>query len=371
MMRSAVVFFISSLLILIVFSCGKDNATNNAAATNSAATPVSPVTSNLYVYVIANKVQITANGTDAIKFTIRDGSYNDVTASSTIYVNDKALTTNTFSTTVAGTYQVRATDGSLTSSVVSFNAVNPTAATTGGTAVTVSGVYTQKVLAEFFTATWCGTCPGDLIPVEAYTEADPNTVVVAMHGPAGSPDPFLYPYDAQLRAAFGIVDQPNILLNRSSFWDGQVSTFNTLEQNTAVLGIGLTTGVSGATVSVNVKVKFGLNINQPLKLVIYLVEDGLVYDQVNYGYYNLPNPIPNFVHHNVMRGAATDIFGDDIPSTQQTTNNVWQTSYSIDASKYNVANCRVVAFVLYGDNASGLKGVLNTQIVNAGQSISY
>ncbi len=370
-MKQSIFLFIGVCLVLLVFACGKENIPKDSTATNTTTTGTTTTTANSYLYVIADKSQITANGTDAVKFVIRDGSYIDVTSSSIIYVNDKALTTNTFTTTVAGTYQVKAVNGNLTSAPVSLTVVTQASTTTGGNAVTVSGTYTQKVLAEFFTGTWCGTCPGDLIPVETYTEANPNTIVVYMHGPAGSPDPFQYTYDAQLRAAFGIVDQPNVLLNRTNFWDGQESTFNTLSKNTAVLGIGLATSISGATISVNVKVKFGLNIYQPLKLVVYLIEDGLLYDQVNYGYYNLPNPIPNFIHHNVMRNAATDIFGDDIPSIQQTTNNIWQKSYTVDASKYKVANCKIVAFVLYGDNASGLKGVLNTQIVNAGQSISY
>jgi hypothetical protein len=292
-------------------------------------------------------------------------------------VADKPLTSNTFSTTIAGNYLVRASKGSLASGVISLSAISPPVTSTGGntsgtgTGVTVNGTFTQKTLAEFFTGTWCGLCPPLLIDLESYTNANPNTIMVGIHGPAGSPDPFQYVYESQLWNAFGIFDQPNILLNRANIWDDYDSSLDVLAKNTAVLGVGLATTVSGSTISVNVSVKYGLTITAPLKLVVYLVEDGIPYDQVNFGYLGLPNPIPNFVHRNILRTAATDILGDAMPAAQQTSGNTWQKAYTFDASKYQVSRCKVVAFVMYDANSSGLKGVLNSQIVNAGQSVSY
>lgn len=195
--------------------------------------------------------------------------------------------------------------------------------------------------------------------------------MIGIHGPSGSNDPFQYVYDTQLRNAFGVSGVPTVVLNRNSNWDGNNATLDQLVKNSALLGIGLETTVSGNTVNVKVNVKFGATITAPLKIVVMLVEDGILYDQTNYGHFNLPNPIVNFAHRNVLRSTATDIFGDPVPIAQQTMNNTWQKTFSLDASKYQVPRLRVVAFVLYDSNNGGLKGVLNSQIVKAGESINF
>jgi len=118
-------------------------------------------------------------------------------------------------------------------------------------------------------------------------------------------------------------------------------------------------------------VKFDVTTSTSLKLVVFLVEDGLVYSQVNYGYYGLPNPIPNYVHDGVIRAAATDIFGDEIPVNQQTKGNTWERTLSFNATGYNTAKCRVVAFVVFGSTTTNRKGALNVQSVAAGQNKAF
>jgi thiol-disulfide isomerase/thioredoxin len=351
-MKSLLICYYFLCLLLFISSCGKDNSTNDM---------VKPLPGNeLSLTVYLSKSQIAANGLEETTFTVKDQANVDVTSSSVIYVNDQVLAKNAFSTTTPGSYRVKAVKGTLSSPIVNLIAANQT-----------TSVFTQRVLAEFFTGTWCGICPGTLIPLENYTKTNPNIIMIGIHGPNGSNDPFQFIYDSQLRATFGVSGVPTVLINRNSNWNGSNVSLDQLAKNAAQLGIGIETSVTGNIVAAKVKVKFGEAINAPLKIVVMLVEDGILYDQTNYGHFNLPNPIPGFAHRNVLRSTATDIFGDAVPAAQQTKDNIWQKDYTIDASKYVASRCRVVAFVLYGANSSGLKGVLNSQIVNAGQSINF
>lgn len=72
-----------------------------------------------------------------------------------------------------------------------------------------------------------------------------------------------------------------------------------------------------------------------------------------------------------MRVAATDIFGDVIPGIAQKKNETWQKSYTINASGYNLANCKIVAYVQYTQNNVSRWGVLNAQVTKAGNSAGF
>ena len=85
----------------------------------------------------ATATTIKANGVESVKFTVmQDGA--DVTNSSTIYVNNGKLNGNKFSTTSAGTYNVYAVKGSMTSETITITATEVTA--TGKTIVFADGV---------------------------------------------------------------------------------------------------------------------------------------------------------------------------------------------------------------------------------------
>ena len=43
--------------------------------------------------------------------------------------------------------------------------------------------FTKKSIAEMYTGTWCGICPGTLIPLENYINIHPKTIFIAIHGP--------------------------------------------------------------------------------------------------------------------------------------------------------------------------------------------
>lgn len=73
------------------------------------------------IVISASKSTMTANGTDAITFTVTQGG-NNVTAQSVIYVNGESLGGNVFSTNTSGSYGVYAMKDGLTSNTIYITA---------------------------------------------------------------------------------------------------------------------------------------------------------------------------------------------------------------------------------------------------------
>ncbi|QNA44838.1 Omp28-related outer membrane protein [Lacibacter sediminis] len=340
--------FFALVIILVLASCSKPGNEPDLV------TQPQPLTVQL------SRNELAADGFDEVSITVKDQSNADVTSSSTIYLNNTVYNSTTFFTNTSGNYQIKATRGSATSSTVTLTANTP-----GPSA------FTQKVLIEDFTGTWCGICPGTVIPLDAYTDTKPNLISVGVHGPAGSNDPFKYIYDSQLRTALGVTGVPTVILNRDTKWDNNTATLDALAQKRAVLGLALETSVSGTMVNVKARVKFDVTTSLPLKIVVLLAEDSLLYNQANYGHFGLPNPIPNFRQKNVLRTAATDIFGDNIPVASSTKANTWEKDYSFNATGYNMSNIKVIAFVLFDTNTQNRKGVLNVQVAKAGENKNF
>lgn len=345
-----------ALATLFFISCSKEQT--------GADTPVTPPqspgqpTQNLTVSLSRN--QINADGFDEANIQVKDKDNNDVTATSSIFINNVLSGSNVFYTGIAGAYQVKAAKNNIESAAITLNAVSPGPA-----------AFTQKVVTEMYTGTWCGICPGTIIPLEDYIKINPQVIYVGIHGPSGSGDPYQYVFDPQLRNAFGVGGVPTVVVNRSTRWDGKNNTLDELTKQRAPLGIAFESSIAGNTLTAKVKVKFDVSTSIPLKLVVLLVEDNLKYNQANYGHFNLPNPIVNFTHQNVLRSAATDIFGDKIPTTAQTKDNTWQKEISISAMGYNLSNLKLVGYVLYDTNTQNRKGILNVQIANAGQKQNF
>src|SRR5207253_378001 len=116
-----------------------------------------------------------------------------------------------------------------------------------------------------------------------YATSHPNCIVVTVHGPQGSDDPYIYTYDTQLRDAFFTTSGwPSALINRDYLWSESTVTLDQELVERAPLGLSLVSTVSGSTINVNVKVKFDVTTTIGMKLILVLVEDGLVYPQTNY-----------------------------------------------------------------------------------------
>ena len=135
----------------------------------------------------------------------------------------------------------------------------------------------------------------------------------------------------------------------------------------ANVGLAINSSMDGNNLSINMKVKIGSNYNS-LRLVVYIVEDNLIYDQQNYtSYYGGASVLRNFKHHNVLRASLTNILGDQIPNGNLGFGNVYERefSYSIP-SNYKKSNIKIVSFVTTGESTE----VINVRGANVGDQQS-
>ncbi len=339
------------LISLILVSCNKNSEPQN----------------NYLPESINLQIEQNASSKSQVIFKVLNKISEDITQQSKIFINDVQFTSNTYTVSQNTLYVVKIINDNL---IVYYNVnfdndLNFTLQRQG------TG-FTKKSIAEMYTGTWCGICPGTLIPLENYFTTHPKTLFIAVHGPNGSNDPYTYIYDAQLRTAFNITGVPTVVLNRDIKWanPNDTATLNQLTTGKVTTGISLETTISGSTVNVISKVKFDSTITQPLKLAIALVEDSMAFNQANYGHFGLPNPIVNYCHRNALRKMATDILGDVIPAAATTAGNVYQSIFSINVSGYNLSKCRIIAYVVYGSGTTK-KGVVNAQVVTIGQNQDF
>ena len=125
--------------------------------------------------------------------------------------------------------------------------------------------------------------------------------------------------------------------------------------------------LDGDMLTIKVKLKMGYNY-QDLKLGLYILEDGLVYDQRNWTSYYQGDPIVDFEHHNVLRKAVTGLLGDQIPSDKVGHDKEFEKEfqYVIPAS-FNKENIKMVAFV----TEASKKETINVRVSKIGESQDF
>lgn len=346
------------------FVAKKDGITSNTATlvvTNSVATGDS-----LYVSLSASNLEL--NELDESIVTVRDKTGADVTNKCQIFMNG-TFTSKVIVPATVGSFNITAAKGLIPSTTKVLTVSNK-----------ANSPFTQKLLVEDVTGAWCGFCTRLAYSLENYKASKPNCVVVAIHGGGGT-DPFKYQYFTNYNTAYSITGYPTVIVNRGDKWDERTSTLNTELSKWAPLGLAIESNVSGNNITGKAKVKYNFNnTSMPLKIVVAVVEDGLLANQTNYyspssGYtpylYGGANPIINFKHDGVMRRAATNLFGDAIPASAQLKDNVYEfnfttstTGQTANGTTYSVvpANSRIVAYVI---DASTNK-VMNVQTAALG-----
>jgi thiol-disulfide isomerase/thioredoxin len=356
--------FLLSLVVLfstlmIFTSCSKKDSGNGSGTTNT-------ITS---LTVTANKSTVQADGFDKVTFTVKDQSGNDVTSSVYIYIGSTINGGNSriFNIHEVGTYKVYAKKDTIKSNELTLTVANPGASK-----------YTTKIIADDFTGTWCGWCPRMTYKFGRYMANDNRIFTVGVHnGDAYA----LSSIESSLRSKFGVSGFPTVVINRNREFneDGNITSvadstdFGTFLRERMVLGLAINSTVSGGMLNITTKVGFDTNIEDDLKLVVLVVEDGLIKSQSNYyhnyqagnPYYNLGNPMSSFEHNGVLRATPTGIFGETITKSAQTKNNTYTATHSVSLSGMNSSNVKVVAFVTYADG-NIKKGVLNAQWATAG-----
>lgn len=284
-----------------------------------------------------------------ITFTVVDQEGNDVTNSSTIFVNDTAINGTTYTNETEGDYTAYASYDD--------------AGTTAQTAVQNFSVYIpkQKIVVEDYTGSWCGFCPRVTGAIEVLRTLEENISVVAIHETANSnPDPFDFEQIDILKNEFDAFGFPQARINRTIRWESPYAPedVTSIAGQPTNLAIGISSAIANGTLTVNVDVIYANGAGAGDKLVVYLTESGLVHPQTNYlnedpssPYYEMGDPIPNFVHNEVLRKSLTNVLGDAISGAGAY--EVYERTLTTDIpSDYNEGELEIVVMVVNSDNTA-------------------
>ena len=295
-----------------------------------------------------------------IRLTAKDNFGNEIPGNVNYEINGNSYSEGVFSFDVVDDYTVTATFNSMfngeISGEISFGVKN----------------YTKRVLVEDYTGAWCGYCPRVAYKLEKAEELNPKVIGLGIH----NGDAMFFSEESAMRAAFNVNGFPTAKINRMSNWsesslpwDGPFSSLDNLTGDKAEVGIAFASTLSGSSLNLDLDIEFATTTTGK-KLVVYLVEDGLVYPQANYfnansstPWFAMGNPITKFVHNNVLRTSLTDVFGDEIIIDEGKDVYNYQKTINLD-SRYDSEQIEIIAFVVDGSGK-----VVNVQHANLGESV--
>ena len=287
---------------------------------------------------------------ETITFTVTTNSGEIITEDATILVNNTPIDGNTFTTTEIGTYTVQAKYYSVLSEPISVRFHD-------GSEIN----FVKRVLIEDYTGTWCGNCPRVSHAIELARAQSEYVVPVGIHRSSSNPADAAYdPYNfdsSALEAVLNMSGYPKALLNRMTRWqpleqNNITQVINLTQGDNPKLGLSITNEVTTTNINIDINVKFSQDFEN-LKLVVYVLENGLIYDQVNYTafYGGLPY-IHDFQHEHVLKACLTPLFGEPIASEETKVGNTYTKTFSIaiPSNITNSNNLEFVAFVTGADN---------------------
>ena len=298
-----------------------------------------------------------------IPFTIINEAGVDVTDLATFYVNGEVVVGSSFSSGVIGefdVYGVYMDDGvEITTNTESFSVIIPK----------------RKIVVEDYTGTWCGFCPRVSAALTSLHEETDDITVIAIHETANSfEDPMHFNQVQILKDAFNVEGFPAARIDRNTDWqnphsNSDITSMAGLDTNLA-LAINSELEGSELTVQINVVYEEGSTLGD--KLVVYLLEDGIINGQVNYynedstsPFYNLGDVIPSFEHNEVLRNSLSSVLGDEIPVTSSLTEYI--TSFTITVpSNYVTDNLSIAAIVVDSNNSAK-----NSQFAHINEDKAY
>jgi len=332
---------------------------------------------SLRVTLSASTIEL--NNFDYVKITVTDKSGNDITSTCNLLLNNNTAISSKYVPTMIGTFSIKATKGTSPSEVKSLTVTSKSASP-----------FTKKILVEDCTGAWCGYCPRVAYALDQYKPTHPNCISLAVHGGSSGTDPYKYQYYPTFNSRFAVAGYPTAIINRKSEWSEDPAELDAALTGWAPLGLAISSTVSGTNITGSVKVKFNVTTEKSMKLVIALVENELVYPQVNYYspqygatpyLYGGVSPITDFVHNGVLRKTSTDLFGDAIPVTSQTKNGTYELPFSIPVTgtvyggvSYTAVptKCAIVAFVVDGSTGTTTNaGAYNVQYAAVGSTKDF
>jgi thiol-disulfide isomerase/thioredoxin len=325
------------LTAVMILSCSKSE--ENVSLT--------PPTAEITVEKIVRQASLR---NQIIPFSVLNEAGDDVTESTTFYVDGQEITGNTFSSSTVGEFEVYGTyteNGVLTTTnTVPFSVIIPK----------------RKIVVEDYTGTWCGYCPSVAHAVEEAHAATNDIAVVAIHKTASSiPDPMHFDDVQLLQDEFGVSGFPSARINRTTVWNSpyEVDGIVSMAGVETDLAIAILSKLEGNTLTVRADVVYENGSVNGDKLVVYLLESGVIHEQINYyntdvtsPFYQMGNPIPDFVHNEALRLSLTEVLGDNISATAELEEFSKTFTVTIPEAVVNVDNLSLVAMVVSADNSA-------------------
>jgi thiol-disulfide isomerase/thioredoxin len=287
---------------------------------------------------------------ETIVFTVSTNNGTTITQEAKISVNNNPIEGNTFTSNQVGSYSVQAEYLGVLSEPLTISFQD-------GSEIN----FVKRVLIEDYTGTWCGNCPRVAHAIDLAKNQSDKIISVAIHRSSSNPADANYdPYNfdsSELESYLNMSGYPKALLNRLTRWqpleqNNVTQVINLTQGENPKLGLSISNEVTATSINLNVKVKFSKDF-EGLNLVVYILENGLLYEQTNYTnfYGGLPY-LYDFQHDHTLRTCLTPLFGQPISSAETSVGKTFSKTYSIPipANISNRNNIEFVAFITGVDN---------------------
>lgn len=246
---------------------------------------------------------ITADGSDAVVFTVFSGS-EDVTSAATIrcVTDDSVLTGNRFTTETPGTYRFEAGYENRASAWVTVEAVEPVSV----------GRFERKVCVMEFTGTWCSECPQgytylNWLITDYYSD---RVYMMALHDNLQGNDPMGLDLTNEIFTAFNLAGFPSFVTDLRE--GGELNTsreklresfVRSFDEYPAHCGVAVSSVCENGRAVVTAKV-FPETAGR-YRVAVYVVENGIKYEQNDGGTYR------DYTHNHVVRYLASGAYRGD------------------------------------------------------------
>lgn len=332
---------LSCSIILLLIGCTKNESEQNVEDVVTGIT------------LTASQLNLVVGQSATLNVTSNLG--DNINNASVFFVNDVAISGNTYTFTSAGTFSLRASYQSFVSNTIQVVVVNPSETTR----------FVSRVLVEEYSGTWCGNCPRILYGTELLKQQTDKAVSVQIH--LFGNDPFITSQGNNLAENQGVNGVPTGKINRTINWNGpQYQNVNQVIgeiDSSSNAGLAISSTLASNTLSATVKMGFASE-NTTAKLVVYLVEDNLFNSQANYSsnLYGGLSSIPNFEYDGVLRAVISNLTGDSLTIS----NTEIQKNYTLTLPT-NISsntNIKIVAFLVDVNTNS----VLNVRQASVGEN---
>jgi hypothetical protein len=221
----------------------------------------------------------------------------------------------------------------------------------------------QNILIEDYTGHLCGNCPPAAEKITELKDLYGDRLLsMAVHSGSFAITqipPYTYdfrtPEGNELDAYFGVSNagNPNGMINRITYAGGKIASWGSWAGHVSDIvvqnkfpdaGIKIENTYTAADTTLKIKVKtcFLNDLPGTYKMCVYLLEDSVQNWQK--WYFHVPEDIPDYWHHHVLRGSANGTWGDLLtPSTRES---IIEKNYSMPVkNEYRAAYCKVLVFI--------------------------